>query len=288
MSKMGDAAQACCKFHKTGHCKFGQSCRHFHSNTICSVTNCDKNCQDRHPKSCRYHVRFGRCKFGSSCSYLHCDSASVNDTLANDVEELKKALAQVMQILEAKENQIQKLEDSLHTVIAKDNMSFASDTSLPSPENARSAVHEDSLNISLQYQKREEAPPAPSGWVPNTQDQCQYWLCTFKSTSESVLNQHIVDSHTIDSTFTFPSSSEKTICGYDIGPQDQIPDCDRCCEEYFLDHTFAMHLYNSHQIGVECAHCHKYLPGGDEMYGIHLPLCTAPCDGHPRCPCRYC
>ena len=165
MSKMGDAAQACCKFHKTGHCKFGQTCRHFHSHTICSVAYCDKNCQDRHPKPCRYQARFGRCKFGSSCSYLHCDSAPVNDTLANDVEELKKALAQVMQILEAKENQIQKLEDTLRSVIAKDNMSFASDTSPPSPENVRSAVFEDSLNISLQDEKREEAPPAPSARV---------------------------------------------------------------------------------------------------------------------------
>ena len=63
--------------------------------------------------------RFGRCKFGSSCSYLHCDSAAVNDTLASDIEELKKALKQVMQIREAKENQIQKLEDKLHTVTAR-------------------------------------------------------------------------------------------------------------------------------------------------------------------------
>ena len=46
----------------------------------------------------------------------------MNDTLANDVEELKKALKQVMQILEAKENQMQKLEDKLHNVTAKENI----------------------------------------------------------------------------------------------------------------------------------------------------------------------
>ena len=287
MSKMGDAADICCKFHKTGHCKFGQTCRHFHSHTVCSVPNCDKNCQDRHPKPCRYQARFGRCKFGSSCSYLHCDSAAVNDTLANDVEELKKALKQVMQILEAKENQIQKLEDKLLTVTANENISFASDALLPSPETFRSAVIEDSLDISLQDETREEVSPAPSGWVLDSPDQCQYWLCEFTSTSESVHNQHIIDAHTIDSSFTYPSSSEKTICGYDVGPQDQSPDCDQCREEYFLNHTFAMHLYTSHKIGFDCAHCHKYLPGGDEMYTIHLQLCTAPCDGHPRCPCRY-
>ena len=122
-----------------------------------------------------------------------------------------------MQILEAKENQIQKLEDKVHTVTAKENISFASDALLPSPETFRSAVFEDSLNISLQDETREEVSPAPSGWVPDSVDQCQYWLCEFTSTSASVLNQHILDAHTIDSTFTFPSSSEKTICGYDVG-----------------------------------------------------------------------
>ena len=71
---MGGAAQSCCKFHKSGHCKFGQNCHHFHSFTVCSVANCDKKCSNRHPKPCRNHARFGRCKFGSSCSYLHCDS----------------------------------------------------------------------------------------------------------------------------------------------------------------------------------------------------------------------
>ena len=99
MSKMGGAAQVSCKFHKTGHCKFGQNCRHFHSQTICSVANCDKKCLDRHPKPCRSYARLGRCKFESTCSYLHCDSPAVNDTLANDVKELKEALEQVMKIL---------------------------------------------------------------------------------------------------------------------------------------------------------------------------------------------
>ena len=138
MSTMGGAAQVSCKFHKTGHCKFGQNCRHFHSNTICSVANCDKKCPDRHPKPCRSYARLGKCKFGSICSYLHCDSPAVNDTLADDVKELKEALKQVMQILKAKEDQMQLLEEKIHTVIANANanISFASDTSLPSPEKS--------------------------------------------------------------------------------------------------------------------------------------------------------
>ena len=291
MSTMGGAAQACCKFHKTGHCKFGQNCRHFHSFTVCSVANCDKKCPNRHPKPCHNHARFGRCKFGSSCSYLHCDSATANDALADDVNDLKEALKQVMQILKAKEDQIQMLEEKMLTVIANANISSTSDASFPSLEKMRSEVCEDSLQVSLLDVRREEPPPAPSvstsDRVFNSPDQCQYWLCDFTSPSESVMNRHIVDAHTIDSNFTYPSSNVKTICGYDIGPQDQFPDCDECDEEFSLDHAFAMHLFNSHKVGFDCVHCHKYLPGGDEMYSVHLQLCKAPCDGHPRCPCKY-
>ena len=291
MSKMGGAAQVSCKFHKTGHCKFGQNCRHFHSQTICSVANCDKKCLDRHPKPCRSYARLSRCKFGSNCSYLHCDSDPANDTLIDDVKELKEALKQVMQNLKAKEDQIQMLEEKMLTVIANANISFASDTSLPSPEKMRSEVCEDSLQVSLMDEEREESSPVPSASPSarrfNSSDQCQYWLCEFKSTSEKVMNQHIVDAHTIDSNFTYPSSNEKTICGYDIGPQDQFPDCEECDEEFYLDQAFAMHLYNSHKVGYDCVHCSKYLPGDDELYSVHLQLCTAPCDGHPRCPCRY-
>ena len=58
-------------------------------------------------------------------------------------------------------------------------------------------------------------------------------------------------------------------------------------EEFFLDQAYAIHLYNAHKVGYDCVHCKKYFPGGDEMYSIHLQLCTAPCDGHPRCPCLY-
>ena len=110
---------------------------------------------------------------------------------------------------------------------------------------------------------------------------------TLHPPSESVMNRHIVDAHTIDSNFTYPSSNVKTICGYDIGPQDQFPDCDECDEEFSLDHAFAMHLFHSHKVGFDGVHRHQYLPGGDEMYSVHLQLCKAPCDGHPRCPCKY-
>ena len=71
-----------------------------------------------------------------------------------------------MQILKAKEDQIQMLEDKMLTVIANANISSASDTSFQSPEKMRSKVCEDSLQVSLMDEQREESPPGsaqPSG-----------------------------------------------------------------------------------------------------------------------------
>ena len=287
-------AQLACKFHKSGHCKFGQKCRHFHSNIVCSSAICDKSCQHRHPKACLYHLRFGQCKFGNKCSYLHPDSNQDNSDLAKDVEELKTALKQVLKVLEAKAIEIKKLEDKVNAIEAtKDrNMQeelFVYNSHLCSMEKERSQRSNDSLHPSLSAEEREEdTTPLDSPSLDSDQNvmQCEYWLCDYASQNESEMKHHIADEHTIDSTFTYPNSSEKVICQYDIGPQDLVPNCEECGEEFLLNHTFAMHLYNAHKVGYSCVHCGRYFPGGDEFYEIHLKMCSAPCDGHRHCPCR--
>ena len=61
-----------CKFHKFGHCKFGETCRHLHIDTICTNSNCSRKlCSLRHPKHCKYFTSTGFCKFNEDCSYLH-------------------------------------------------------------------------------------------------------------------------------------------------------------------------------------------------------------------------
>ena len=287
-------AQLLCKYHKSRHCKFGQKCRQFHSNIVCSSANCDKSCQHRHPKTCHYHLRFGQCKFGNKCSYLHPDSNQDNSDLAKDVEELKTALKQVLKVLEAKAIEIKKLEDKVNAIEAtKDrNMQeelFVYNSHLCSMEKERSQRSNDSLHPSLSAEEREEdTTPFDSPSLDSDQNvmQCEYWLCDYASQNESEMKHHIADEHTIDSTFTYPNSSEKVICQYDIGPQDLVPNCEECGEEFLLNHTFAMHLYNAHKVGYSCVHCGRYFPGGDEFYEIHLKMCSAPCDGHRHCPCR--
>ena len=47
-----------------------------------------------------------------------------------------------------------------------------------------------------------------------------------------------------------------------------------------------MHMYNNHNIGFECDHCHEYLPGCEGGFiKIHMKLCSVPCD--PKCDCKW-
>ena len=141
----------------------------------------------------------------------------------------------------------------------------------------------------MQYTRNCTVLSQDSSLVPaySNQLKCEYWLCDFKASSESNLKKHVKVSHTKDMSFNYPNSIEKVICDYDQGPQDLDPECEQCGKEFLLDHNFAMHLYNSHKVGYECAHCGNYFPGGDEMYRIHMKLCTSPCpDGDSHCPCR--
>ena len=76
-----------CLFNKFGYCKFGQKCRKYHINEICSEKTCDiLSCNQRHPKVCNYFRNYGRCKF-SPCAYKHGNFAS-ND-LENKSREIK-------------------------------------------------------------------------------------------------------------------------------------------------------------------------------------------------------
>ena len=61
-----------CKFHRRGHCKFGEKCVHSHQIETCQDFPChDETCDKRHPPICKFFMRFGRCKFNFNCSYLH-------------------------------------------------------------------------------------------------------------------------------------------------------------------------------------------------------------------------
>ena len=61
-----------CQNNKFGYCKFDNTCRYHHINTVCDTIKCDtESCEKRHPKKCKYIDRYSRCKFGIFCKYSH-------------------------------------------------------------------------------------------------------------------------------------------------------------------------------------------------------------------------
>ena len=68
---------------------------------------------------------------------------------------------------------------------------------------------------------------------------------------------------------------------------EKLIECSECEQIFNVSHNFAMHMYKNHKYDFNCDHCKKNLPGEDFMFEIHLKLCTSPCDGHPRCPCKF-
>ena len=80
-----------CQYNKFGHCRFGAKCRKQHCDVICESNSCDIfNCENRHPKRCKYWQEYGLCKFGSYCSYVHI--ASSEESLKLSIEIFRKEL----------------------------------------------------------------------------------------------------------------------------------------------------------------------------------------------------
>ena len=78
-----------CQYNKFGHCRFGAKCRKQHCDVICESNSCDiYNCENRHPKRCRYWQEYDRCKFGSYYLFVH----STEESLKLSIETFQKEL----------------------------------------------------------------------------------------------------------------------------------------------------------------------------------------------------
>ena len=76
-----------------------------HVNTICVKEDCNGNeCDERHPRQCRFYTVYGRCKF-HPCAYMHVEKIEVQK-----IKHLEEKLV-------AKEIEIQELNDKLNGLL---------------------------------------------------------------------------------------------------------------------------------------------------------------------------
>merc|ERR1712079_592311 len=88
-----ESGVAICKFFQSGYCKFKLTCKKKHVTTVCDDKMCNqKGCEKRHPRKCKYVVKYGNCKLGPICAYSHDDlnRKIENERLEKKIDELIK------------------------------------------------------------------------------------------------------------------------------------------------------------------------------------------------------
>jgi FtsZ-binding cell division protein ZapB len=239
--------QIFCKFHQRGHCKFGEHCKHFHTQHTCTHALCeDSTCTARHPRLCRYYSQSGYCKFGTSCSYLH----QVLLSEKSDVEQLKIKLQQVIDSLKIKETEIKKLDEKVNLL-------------------------EGTLE-QLKTHKMEEVPQEPKSF------KCDH--CAYTASSPTALKSHTTKKHKVSS---FPSPEILLSSGFEnesrcLSPEkdtpraadlsttidkhkhldfsefmseDQPETCHFCDETFDNTETFKNHMVNFHELPQDLSEC---------------------------------
>ena len=285
--------QSVCKFNQTGFCKFGQTCCKMHVNKLCSTPNCDKHmCINRHPNLCRYFSQNGHCKRGQKCAYSHTKSETfvkVEETekkitlLKSEIESLKaNILKSENHLLRAAVEDLRKtvtsnckhIED-LKEEILNMQQKFSANLKYSCDKCGKTFVSNKNLNIHVNKYHNEEVPKESHHndiLLTENDLKCEYWLCRFKDETSIALEQHIQIKHQIDEAYSYPPSAEWITCG-------------DCGDDFSLDDHFARHSYEDHKYSYTCDHCHKHLPGEDNLFCIHIKQCSVPCDGDPDCPC---
>ena len=286
-------ASPVCKHFQTGFCKFAENCKWRHEKEICQITRCSsKACRKRHPKLCKFFALNNFCKFEDLCCYKHIIAEPHNTphlltTLQTKVDAMEQMIETLQSEIVALKNTYKcevcdhraSSSTTLKPHISKKHKHASQHTQL---ENERNQLSDTSLNASLPCEERHEFSDSAFDNIEDDPMGCDWCYCPYLATSSDDMAAHIQIAHTITSSFVYPKSSETILCP-----------CDECEEEFFLDHTFAMHVFNVHKFAFKCEHCEEYIPGCEELEEIHMKMCSSSCTdthcstGNPKYTCPF-
>ena len=97
-----------CKFHNTGYCKFGETCRKRHYSKVCHQFRCKEDCPARHPKLCKMEIN---CRFFKKgiCAYKHIVPANYDKNHNDEIDHLKRDILHLTKELNFKQEQFDKI-----------------------------------------------------------------------------------------------------------------------------------------------------------------------------------
>ena len=240
-----------CRYFHNGYCKFGECCRKQHNKEVCSIQHCDsKECNNRHPKACKYFIFHQFCKFGEKCAYLHNISKSqINIHELNEKVQILEGSIKLLtkQIEElAKELEISKTMKNSTDSLMCDKCEYTNSS------NTVFKIHKTmnhQIVVEDNAQKRAEAlfcppPPVVSDLNQHTSQEFETFknvnnssyfkceVCGYTASSSKVLNLHKTMNH-----------KEK---------EDKNVPCDQCdyianSAEYLKHHTYLFHTVSEVQ-----------------------------------------
>ena len=103
------AGQKLCIRNKFGYCKLNRTCQFKHTDKVCETPNCDKSCEERHPKECWYYTNYNRCKF-RYCAYKHTEKQSLTDDIRLKIEAMDKKIKEKELEIKLQEQKIKEIE----------------------------------------------------------------------------------------------------------------------------------------------------------------------------------
>ena len=248
-------AQIVCKFHQYGHCKFSETCKHFHTKNTCENEKCDKTgCSARHPRMCKYFQKFRQCKFGTGCSYLHVNNSPSSDT-SNTVQVMQEELKHIKCSLISKEIEINDLKER--------------------------------VNQLEKIVESRDTPPHESSF------KCD--ICDYCCKSETVLKRHNTRKHkteTLRESFGHEDQSKSLTLSpiaekrYDCHGSEKnsiMLKCELCEENCTNKEDFKDHLRTIHNCKEHCGYCNECVDCVlNDLPASAWTLTTFPC-----CMCNY-
>ena len=110
-----------CLFQKFGFCKFQGGCKRKHFQEVCDqLSKCNniKQCEKRHPKTCKRYASGKICRFQEDCAYFHqVENQEGQNELQLKVDMLEKMVVQLNKKEESKK--VEKLEEVVKALCRK-------------------------------------------------------------------------------------------------------------------------------------------------------------------------
>ena len=198
---MSMSSNQVCKYNQTGFCKYKDACNKVHENKVCEHprTCIRKDCNERHPKTCKHFSKKEGCHYKEECAYLHKNRKSIQQDEINHavsvvvskhnneimvIQEEVKILKDIIKIMKEKLDAIDKAADKVQDTESVEVQEEEFENTYTSLEKEPSQV--ESENRSVNNKSKELDTKSSKSTKKGVQ-----WIhcenCNYRSKSENTL-----------------------------------------------------------------------------------------------------